>query len=55
MMGDSTQGVKWERSLVVHMGIVSYYVFHYLIEEINDESILIMWDSAKLQIVEVEP
>ena len=51
MMGDSTQGVKWERSLVVHLGTVSYCVFHYLIEEISDESIPMVWDSAKLQIV----
>ena len=36
---------------MVHMGIVSYYVFRYLIEEISDESIPMVGDSAKLQIV----
>ena len=36
---------------MVHIGTVSYYVFCYLIEEISDESIPMVCDSAKLQIV----
>ena len=40
--------VKWVEVIVVHMGIVNYYVFRYLIEEISDESIPMVWDSAKL-------
>ena len=30
------------------MGIISYCVFYYLIKEISDKSILMVWDSVKL-------
>ena len=49
-MGDSTQEVKW---IEVISGPRGHYhllcVSHYLGKEISDESIHMVWDSAKLQ------